>query len=421
MAGFLGLGDLFGGGDSAKALPPLQMASFTGSAPQPFGYTAPQAPTNFMPDMGMMGGAAGGAFGGINNLSQFTNPLFPAAAGIGAGMINSPYAGGFQAGAGQAGQMGMGAATNMFGAGGALYNTAFDPQQDLYNRTLAQITSGARAGSAARGLADTPWGAGVENQATRDFNIDWQNQQLQRQMQGGQAAANLQGAAAPMFMQAAAYPWQTQQQIGGQNLGTIGNLSTLGTGAAAIPQQQIQQYLNYLQVTGQLQQAGNQQTLQNYLASLQGQGQTFGQQQTAGFQDPLMLMQVQQQQYNQAAQQALAQEKQASLETSQALGGLGKAFGGLWGTGLAGGGTLGGSILGGLGFLSDIREKTDIQRIGTDPELGTGVYAFRYRDDPKHYPKVVGPIAQEVQMVRPDLVHEVNGRLFVGVEGLSRW
>ena len=33
----------------------------------------------------------------------------------------------------------------------------------------------------ARGLGMSPYGAGVENKALSDFNIDWQNQQLQRQ------------------------------------------------------------------------------------------------------------------------------------------------------------------------------------------------------------------------------------------------
>lgn len=421
---FLGLDQLFGGGDSAKDLPPLQLAKFTGSAPTPFAYQAPTGPTNFMPSMGDMSGAASGAFGGIGNLSGFTNPLFPAAAGIGAGMINSPYAGGYQAGAGVAGGLGGTAAMNQFGAGGQILNTAFDPQQDLYNRTLAQTTDAARAGLAARGMADTPWGAGVENQAVRDFNMNWQNQQLARQIAGGQAGAGLQAGAAPLFMQSAAYPWQTQQQIGGANLGTIGNLSTLGQGAAAVPQQQIQNYLNYLQTTGQLQGQGNAQQLQNYLAALSGQQQAFGQQQTANFLDPLQLAQFQQGQFNKQAEYGLEQEKQANKETQGMLGGLGSAIGGLWGTGLAGGGTVGSTIMSALPFLSDVREKTDIQPIGVDHDSGIPFYAFRYRGDPKHYPKVVGPIAQEVAAIRPELVHEINGRLFVdlaGVEGLSSW
>lgn len=431
---FLGLDSIFGGGDEAKKLPPLQLASFGGQAPTPFGYTAPTAPTNFMPSTSDMSGAASGAFGGIGNLSQFGNPLFPAAAGIAGGMINSPYAGGYQAGADVASQLGGAAALNQFtgggqlyGMGGQIYNTAFDPRSDLYNRTLAQTTGGARAGAAARGLGDTPWGASVENQAVRDFNIDWQNQQLARQIAGGQAAGGLYGAgagmqagAAPLFMQSAAYPWQTQQQIGGANLGTIGNLSTLGQGAAAIPQQQIQQYLQYLQTTGQLQGQANAQQLQNYMAGLAGQGQAFNQQQIAGWQDPMQLAGFQQNQFNQQAQQALANEKQANAETGSMLGGIGKAIGGLWGTGLTGGGTVGSTIMSALPFLSDVREKEDIVPIGRYDE-GPGMYAFRYRGDPKHYPKVVGPIAQEVAMFRPDLVHEHNGRLFVGVEGLSSW
>jgi hypothetical protein len=37
------------------------------------------------------------------------------------------------------------------------------PQQDLYARTLQQVTDQARAGQEARGIATMPYGAGLEN------------------------------------------------------------------------------------------------------------------------------------------------------------------------------------------------------------------------------------------------------------------
>ena len=39
--------------------------------------------------------------------------------------------------------------------------------------------------------------------------------------------------------------------------------------------------------------------------------------------------------------------------------------------------------------------KTDITRVGTHPS-GIGIHAYRYKGDPKTYPKVVGPMAEDV-------------------------
>ena len=70
------------------------------------------------------------------------------------------------------------------------------------------------------------------------------------------------------------------------------------------------------------------------------------------------------------------------------------------------------TILGGaklLFGLSDRREKTDIKKLGK--EDGLDMYAFRYKGDPKTYPKVVGPMAQDVQKQNPDAVQKVAGVL----------
>lgn len=63
--------------------------------------------------------------------------------------------------------------------------------------------------------------------------------------------------------------------------------------------------------------------------------------------------------------------------------------------------------------LSDKREKTDIQKIKGTDEDGLPLYAFRYKGDPKSYPKVVGPMAQDVQEMYPDSVEEVGDRLAI--------
>jgi hypothetical protein len=56
----------------------------------------------------------------------------------------------------------------------------------------------------------------------------------------------------------------------------------------------------------------------------------------------------------------------------------------------------------------DRRLKTDIEYLGEDPD-GIAIYAFRYKNDPKHYPKVVGPMADEVERKYPGSTHMVGG------------
>jgi len=69
----------------------------------------------------------------------------------------------------------------------------------------------------------------------------------------------------------------------------------------------------------------------------------------------------------------------------------------------------------GLGILSllmgisDERMKTDIKKVGTDEETGIPLYSYRYKGDPKTYPKILGPMAQDVEKTIPAAVAEVGG------------
>lgn len=92
-------------------------------------------------------------------------------------------------------------------------------------------------------------------------------------------------------------------------------------------------------------------------------------------------------------------QSQAEFAQSQAseMSGIGQAIGGLTG----------------LGFMkfagmSDERSKTDIQREGTT-RMGIPLYSFRYKGDPKTYPKVVGPMAQDVAKIMPHRVGAIPG------------
>ena len=132
-----------------------------------------------------------------------------------------------------------GAQKNLMGAGNQLWNTAQDPQHQLYNYMLQQTQDQSRAGTSARGIGMSPEAAGLEQQATTNFNMDWQNQQLARQAQGlsgmtqAYGGAGQQGALAGVNLgQAAGYgqqgaqntlqsgqvPWQAQQTAYGAPL-----------------------------------------------------------------------------------------------------------------------------------------------------------------------------------------------------------
>lgn len=69
--------------------------------------------------------------------------------------------------------------------------------------------------------------------------------------------------------------------------------------------------------------------------------------------------------------------------------------------------------------LSDRRDKTDIEELGVDPLTGLKQYSYRYKGDPKNYPKIVGPMAQDIEKVRPDLVREIGGHKVVDMRALQ--
>lgn len=78
----------------------------------------------------------------------------------------------------------------------------------------------------------------------------------------------------------------------------------------------------------------------------------------------------------------------------------------------------------GLGLLklipgiSDRKDKTDIKRIGKSEKTGLPLYSYRYKGDPKTYPKVVGPMAQDVEKKYPEMVKNVGGHKVVMALGM---
>ena len=89
----------------------------------------------------------------------------------------------------------------------------------------------------------------------------------------------------------------------------------------------------------------------------------------------------------------------------------------LLGSKVAGGGTILSSLMG----LSDEREKTNIKKVGKDPETGLDLYSYDYKDDVEAAkksgktmpPKRVGPMAQQIEKLDPRAVREVGGKKVV--------
>lgn len=67
-------------------------------------------------------------------------------------------------------------------AANRVLGTGFDPQGELYDREYQKMLEQRNAINSASGVATSPFGAGIAGQASTDFNLDWQNQQLARQI-----------------------------------------------------------------------------------------------------------------------------------------------------------------------------------------------------------------------------------------------
>ncbi len=222
-------------------------------------YLNPKPAVDLSPATGTL---TGQGFGGIGNLAQYN------LGGQNLGQysttmqntLNNPYAQSGQAATNQFAGMGMDSSVqgwqnsiNLGNQVNPLIQTAFDPQNALYARTADQVSQQALAGLGNSGLATTPWGQGVYGQTMGNFNIDWQNNLLQRMLAGSQGAMSLgQGAAhlgAGSAMQGAQFgmmPYGTYNQMGQDQLNTLTAGAQYGNMASAIPQTAIGDWLSYM-------------------------------------------------------------------------------------------------------------------------------------------------------------------------------
>lgn len=232
-----------------------------------------------------------------NTLSQQTqnNPFAqnaPAYQNLYNAQNNNPYRAGAQQSANNAGQAFqqqgtansalapylVGAAARGVDYGNQVYQQGQDPQGALYGRTVQQLQDQVRTSQAARGIVGSGYGADLENEALSNFNIDWQNQQLQRALAGlsgysgalqtaggvGQQAYNIGQGGAQQLQQAGQVPY-------GQYNANLADRSAalnqyVGSQAAGqgLQQANLSQLLSYLGLGANQSNAQGNFTLQNY-------------------------------------------------------------------------------------------------------------------------------------------------------------
>jgi len=195
-----------------------------------------------------------------------------------------------------------------------------------------------------------------------------------------------------------------QQSNQGANQANINSLIQASSGLGALgtqaQQNQRQQFLE-LSTAG----AQQQQQAQNQIAAQMGAfnqanqypGQQLGVLQSALGMTPYGSTTM-------GSQTGQTQQTTTASPMSDIFGGL-QALGGAFG---AGGPFASGGALAGLFGGSDRHLKTDIQKIGVHPPTGLPIYSYRYKGDPKGYPKVSGPMAEDAMQVAPHAVRTVG-------------
>lgn len=117
----------------------------------------------------------------------------------------------------------------LMGDAATTLNTAYDPQTALYNRSYQQMMEQTNAINAQNGVTGSPFAAGIDAQNSSNFNIDWQNAQLARQIQALGAYGSAETTAAGALNSSLG---QQAQDYTNLNTGAANTYSTLTNSAA---------------------------------------------------------------------------------------------------------------------------------------------------------------------------------------------
>lgn len=256
------------------------------------------------------------------------------------------------------------------------------------------------------------------NNATADFNTNYYQPYTDTGTQANTMYANALGlngaagntAATNAFQSSPGYQWQLGQGTQAVDRGAAAG-GTFGSGNAAIALQNYgqglanQDYNNWLNNVSGLNSQG--------LAA--ATGQTGREQSLANIQTGLGQAQagVIQNTTNQAVNDYTGGVNADATANNQGQANMFSA--------LLGGANLGLKASGVGGFApatsSDENDKTDITPLGED-ENGVKQYAYRYKSDPKTYPKVVGPMAQDIEKKDPSAVKKIGGHKVVAAHAM---
>ena len=190
-------------------------------------------------------------------------------------------------------------AQSLFPYAQSIESMALDPQSALYNRTLAQLQDQINVANTQSGVGTSPYGASVAANALGNFNINWQNNQLQRAIQGGQAAsgimgggantigtaAQIAGTAPQSYLQASGWPFQVQSSVDQALMGLPANYASAMSAAQGPYEQSIADTFNLIGAENQTNQQAvqaYQAQIQAYNANLAAQQQQFSQNQAYG-------------------------------------------------------------------------------------------------------------------------------------------
>ncbi len=337
---------------------------------------------------------------------------------------NDPYRASALAGATDAAAMGQTGATATQGLAAdvgstvsPLIQSAFDPQSALYNRNASRALDRGNAINAMSGLSGTPYGASTLGKTMSDFDLDWQDRQLDRQITGagaagtaGEKAGTLYKAAPALAYTSAQYPSDTYQGqledstrglVARDKAGTEG-LKAYGSGLGSIG-------TGYTSSNTLGSKAGE--TLGTLGAAPYNASGTIAKNALTGLADTSKLgytayneaddVLTDLEQYMGIGQSASTAsgnlQNQDFTQTASGIGGL------LSGAGTVADLTMSAPAAGSLAASSDRRLKTDIKRVGT-LDNGLPVYLYRYKDggDLLH----LGLMADDVEKVHPEAVVE---------------
>ncbi len=170
------------------------------------------------------------ALSGLASMGQGAASNLYGATGALSSAVNNPAYG-------QAGQMGSalaptyaGAVPGLMQSAATTLNTAYDPQSDLYNRTAQRTQDQLGAYSGGTGTSASPYAAGLASDSLRNFNIDWQSTQLGRQKTGAETAGSLYTSAEGLGKAGqSSLLTPANANVAAQSTGVTG-LNTIGTG-----------------------------------------------------------------------------------------------------------------------------------------------------------------------------------------------